>query len=273
METPLRIDVDKVIEKKSPKAAKMVPCFVKNYLKRVIHQDEINQMLQLYGHLRGAECLRAVFSHLEITYSSSGLDTLDKNGRYLFASNHPFGGMDGMMLLDELHRYFGDGKAIANDLLMNVVPLESLFIPINKHGSQSRATASQMDQVLNSDIPVATFPAGLCSRCIDGRIVDLDWKPNFVKKALETRRDIVPVYFEGRLSNFFYRLSKIRKALGVKFNIEMLYLADELFAQRGGNFTIRFGTPIPHQQIASMGTPREVTAKVREMVYQMAENC
>lgn len=98
-------------------------------------------------------------------------------------------------------------------------------------------------------------PAGLCSRRIKGSVCDLPWKPSFVKNAIESRRDIVPVYFEGKLSNFFYNLSSIRTALGIKANIEMLYLADEMFSQRGRHFDIYFGEPVPWQRLTTGEPP------------------
>ena len=87
-----------------------------------------------------------------------------------------------------------------------------------------------------------------------------------MKKAAAYGRDVVPVYFNGRLSDFFYRLSNLRTALGIKANIEMLYLPDEMFRQKGRHFDIRFGEPVRWQSLRD--APAKVWAgRIRDMVY------
>ena len=177
--------------------------------------------------------------------------------------------MDGMMLCDELDNYFGSSRIIVNDILMNLKPLAPLFIPVNKHGRQNSDYAQRFRATLAGNEQIATFPAGLCSRRIKGSVCDLPWKPSFVKNAIESRRDIVPVYFEGKLSNFFYNLSSIRTALGIKANIEMLYLADEMFSQRGRHFDIYFGEPVPWQRLATGEPPVRLAQQIREQAYAL----
>ena len=177
--------------------------------------------------------------------------------------------MDGMMLCDELERHFGSVKIIVNDLLMHLTPLNPLFIPVNKHGRQKAQYAELFRQNLQSGVQVATFPAGLCSRRHRGVVRDCPWRPSFVKNAIESRRDVVPVYFEGELSSFFYNLSNFRTAVGIRANLEMLYLPDEMFRQRGKDFRIRFGKPVPWQRLDD-GKPAKVWAeRLREYVYKL----
>lgn len=265
----MKVDIEKVIAGKNPRLARMLPGPVLAYIKRIIHQDEVNYVLENYSHLPAVEFVRATLRYMDISYTSVGIDRLDQDKRYIFASNHPFGGMDGMMLCDELDRYFGSGKIIINDLLMHLKPLTPLFIPINKHGRQSSEYMQQMKDALLSDIQIATFPAGLCSRRRKKVICDLEWKPSFVKNAIFSQRDIVPVFFEGRLSNFFYRLHSLRTALGIKANIEMLYLVDEMFAQRGRHFNIFYGEPVPWQKLDN-GEPAKVWAqRIKETAYAL----
>ena len=151
---------------------------------------------------------------MQISYTVEGLDRLDPAGRYLFASNHPFGGMDGMMLADELIGRFGDVRVVVNDLLMNIEPLSPLWVPVNKHGAQSAAYARRFDEAIFGELPVLTFPAGLCSRRHGGVVADPEWKTSFVKRAYASQRRIVPIFVEGELSDFFYRLSDLRTRLG-----------------------------------------------------------
>lgn len=262
-----KIDLDAVLKSKAPKASRWVPNFVVGYLKRLIHQEEINRVLARSWELSPREFIHEAFKELGIEYRIQGLEQLDRNGRYLFASNHPFGGMDGMMLADGLIGHFGDARVIVNDLLMHIEPLRPLWVPVNKHGSQSVAYARRFEEVMNSSLPVLTFPAGLCSRSIDGKVTDLKWRDNFVKKAHQTSRQIVPVFVEGELSKFFYRLANVRSKLGIKFNIEMLFLVDEMFKQKGKSFRIKFGEPISLEELSARGDSRAQTEYVRARAY------
>lgn len=265
----LQVDLDKVIADKNPRLARLLPRFLKSYLKRIIHQDEINHVLRSFSHQTPVEFIRSTLSYMEISYRAVGLEQLPMQGRYLFVSNHPFGGMDGMMLCDELDKRFGSGRIIVNDILMNLKPLAPLFIPINKHGRQNSEYLRFFRDALASDDQIATFPAGLCSRRIEGKICDTKWKHSFVKNAIESQRDIVPVFFEGRLSNFFYNLSSFRKKIGIKANIEMIYLPDEMFSQKGRHFDIHFGKPIPWQELAASTSVSRTAQQIREMVYAL----
>ena len=245
-EKTLTVDLEKVIRDKNPALARLLPRFVVAYLKRTIHQDEINRILQAYSHLEPIPFIRAALADMGIRYRAVGLEKLPREGRYLFASNHPFGGMDGMMLCDELERHFGSVKIIVNDLLMHLTPLNPLFIPVNKHGRQKAQYAELFRQNLQSGVQVATFPAGLCSRRHRGVVRDCPWRPSFVKNAIESRT-----------------------AVGIRANLEMLYLPDEMFRQRGKDFRIRFGKPVPWQRLDD-GKPAKVWAeRLREYVYKL----
>ena len=261
------IDVSSVLAAKAPRLARWIPRPLIGWLRRTIHEREINHILAEYWSLPPQEFIRACFREWGITYSIEGLDRLDGGKRYLFVANHPFGGMDGMMLADKLIDRFGDARVVVNDLLMHIEPLRPLWIPVNKHGSQNAAYARKMEEEFFGERQVLTFPAGLCSRKIDGRVTDTEWKTNFLKKAYASQREIVPVFVEGRLSNFFYRVDRIRKALGIKFNIEMLWLPDEMFSQKGRHFRIVVGDPIPVAELQQAGSLREQVEYVRKKAY------
>lgn len=264
------IDIEKVLESKAPGLARKLPRFVIKYLKRIVHEDDLNHIIPTYFHLPPYEFIKGALGYMGVSYHATGLEKIDPNGRYLFASNHPFGGMDGMMLAELISTHLGDVRFISNDILMVVEPLRPIMIPVNKHGRQSREGADAFNAAFNSDIPMLTFPAGLCSRRIKGKITDLEWKTNFVKKAIASERDIIPVHCEGKLSNFFYNLSNIRKRLGVKANLEMLYLVDEMFKQKGKDFNITFGAPISYKLLKDMPL-REAVEYVRKESYALAK--
>ena len=264
-----RVDVDKVIRDKSPRLAKWLPGFAVSYLKKVVHQDEVNYILGNFSHLEPIEFVRATLEYMGVSYTSYGLDDIPADGRYLFVSNHPFGGLDGLMLLDELTKRFGRTRIIVNDILMNLKPLAPLFIPINKHGRQNAGYAREFKAALTEEGQVATFPAGLCSRKRGGEVCDLTWKSSFVKNAIESERDVVPVFFGGELSPFFYRLANFRTGVGLKANIEMLYLVDEMFRQRGRHSDIIFGKPIKWKELAESLSPKLWMHEIRKQVYDL----
>ena len=265
----LTVDVDRVLRDKNPRLHRWLPRFVISYLKRIVHEDEVNYVLTNFSHLEPVEFIRATLNYMDISYSAVGVERIDPNGRYIFASNHPFGGLDGMMLAEELTRHFGPTRLIVNDILMNLKPLAPLFIPVNKHGRQSGEYARRFREAFDSDVQIATFPAGLCSRRIDGVVQDVRWKDNFVKMAVESRRDVVPTFFEGRLSRFFYNLHSVRTFLGIKANIEMLFLADEMFAQKGRHCSIVFGEPVRWQDIAAGGGNAHWCKTIRTNAYNL----
>ena len=261
------IDIGAVLQTKAPRLSQRIPAFAVQWLRRTIHEAEINHILRTYWDLPPQEFIRACFRDWRVTYSAEGLEGLDPKGRYLFVANHPFGGMDGMMLADKLIDRFGDARVVVNDLLMHVEPLRPLWVPVNKHGAQNAAYARRMEEAYFGDLPLLTFPAGLCSRRIGGRVTDTEWKNNFLKKAYASQRQIVPLFVEGRLSNFFYRMTALRKMLGVKFNIELLWLPDEMFSQKGRHFRIVAGEPIPMAELQEQGSLHEQTEYIRKKTY------
>ena len=275
METPphtFSIDIDQVIASKSRKLAKYTPKFLTAYLKRTIHQDEINRLLAANRDSTGAEFAVNILRDLNVSCRVKFIDkeALDTGGRYIFASNHPLGGLDGLILISELGKTFGGIKFVVNDLLMNIKPLEPLFVPVNKHGKMNREYLRLINAAYASSDQILYFPAGLCSRLIKGTITDLPWQPSFVKQALRYERSIVPVYFSGRNSDFFYRLAKFRKFLGIKFNLEMLYLPDEMFRQKNTTFDVVIGKPVPVGDLKGKN-PAEWCGIIREKAYSLKQ--
>lgn len=265
----INIDIAKVLKQKAPNTK--VPKFIVNYLRKIVHEKEFNIFFKNNPTLRNLDFIEAGLKYLEVTISIEGRENLpSKGGRYIFASNHPLGGLDGIATGYLIGKeYDGKVRFFSNDLMMSLEPLNEMFVPVNKTGSQGKGHAAKMQELYESDNHLITYPAGMCSRKIDGKIIDLEWKKNFISKAVEYQRDIVPIYFEGRNSNFFYNLANVRKFLGIKFNIEMMYLADEMFKQKGKHFTIRIGKPIPWQTFDKSSSLSNWADWVKEIVYQM----
>lgn len=265
------IDVGAVLHEKAPRLARWIPRPVVGWLRRTIHEREINRIMATCWDLAPQPFIQACFRMWNISYTVTGLDRLPPDGRYLFVANHPFGGMDGMMLADRLIDRFGDVRVVVNDILMHIEPLRPLWLPVNKHGVQNQHYARLIDEAFHGDKPILTFPAGLCSRRIGGQVTDLRWRPNFLKKAFAADRQIVPVFVEGELSDFFYRVDRIRRMLGIRFALEMLWLPDEMFRQAGRSFRIVVGEPVSREELARFGSPAEQLDFVRGKCYSLGE--
>lgn len=265
------VDLDKIIQEKAGKKAKYIPGFVKSWLKRTIHQDEVNSFLTRSRDKVGVPFLDECVKYLEMTLHVEGLENLPHDGRlFTFVSNHPLGGQDGVALGSIIGNAFdGKVKYLVNDLLMNLHGLAPLCIPINKTGSQSKQFPKMVEAGFKSDNHILMFPAGLCSRKQNGVIRDLEWKKTFIVKSVETQRDVVPIHFSGQNSEKFYRLANMCKKLGVKFNIAMLYLVDEMYKNVGKEFTVTFGKPIPWQTFDKSKTPAQWAQYVQDIVYKL----
>ncbi len=265
-----QLDLRKIIGAKSQKLAKYIPGFVYRWLNGLLHIEELNEIIDAGWEYEPQEFLRAFFSRQNITYSAQGLDSIDPSGRYMFASNHPFGGMDGMMVADLLIAHFGDARVVVNDILMNLKPLAPLWIPVNTLGKQNATYAKRFEEELAGNHPIMTFPAGLCSRYIDGKVQDPKWKNTFIRRAHSSGRSVVPLHVDGTLHKGFYRLYRIRKSLGIKANLEMLLLVDGMFRQKGRDIKIRVGKPIPLEELSAVGDPNAQCEYVRQKVYEMS---
>jgi putative hemolysin len=263
------IDVKNVLHSKNPALARIIPGFVINYLKRIVHQDEINEFLKKWGHLKDSELIAAFLEHFEIKFKVTGTENIPKSGRFIFVSNHPLGGLDGIVFISELSKHFSDIKFPVNDILTNIKNLSGIFLPINKHGAQAKDAARMVEQAYSSDCQILYFPAGLCSRKKRGVIRDLEWHKSFITKSIQHKRDIVPAFFSGRNSNFFYNLANIRKLFGLKSNIEMLYLADEMFKQKDKEIRLVFGKPIPWETFDKKKTAPEWAEWTKSRSYAL----
>lgn len=264
------IDIDKILQEKAPGKSKYIPKFLVSYLKRIIHQDELNDCLRKAGDKMGVDFLEHCLDYLDTKIEVIGRENLPTEGLYTFVSNHPLGGQDGIALGYILGKHYnGNIKYLVNDLLMNLHGLAPLCIPINKTGKQAKDFPKLVQAGFASDNQLIMFPAGLCSRRQNGIIRDLEWKKTFVVKSVEYQRNIVPIHFDGRNSDFFYHLANICKFLGIKFNIAMLYLVDEMFKNCHKTFTITIGKPIPWQTFDKSKTPTEWAQYVKDIVYKL----
>jgi len=265
------IDVERVLAEKNPRLLKMIPWFILSYLRRIIHQDELNEALERYKDKSGLDFIDVILEEFGAKIIVEGIENVPATGRFLVAANHPLGGIDGMALMKVVGKVRRDILFPVNDLLLYLPNLKPLFIPVNKHGSNSE-NIRLFNEAFESDSAILYFPAGLCSRKQKGKVLDLEWKKTFISKAKTYKRDILPTYIEGRNSDFFYNLANLRSGLGLKTNIEMLYLVDEMFKQKDKKILIRFGKPVSWATFDKSKKDNEWANAIREQVYALKEN-
>lgn len=240
MTTPKFIDVDKVLKEKAPGLKKWMPRFVLNWLKRKLHEEEINAVMHELKDVYGVEFNNRGLDKLGAKIVSTNPHHIPKEGGIILAANHPLGGLDGMAFVKTIAEVRPDIHFVVNDVLKNLKNYGDVFIGINKIKSTSATSLRTIESVLMTEEAIGFFPAGLVSRKQNGVIMDLDWKKSFVTQAIDHKRMIVPVFIEGQNSKFFYNFARFRKRIGIKANIEMLFLPDEMFKQRNQTIKVHF---------------------------------
>lgn len=267
----IQIDIDAVLRERAPRYHRLIPRFLIRKLERVVCQEQLNEMLRVNRGKTGSQFCRGVIDHLNINVDFKGEDNLPADSRVVIVSNHPLGGLDGMIYIDYIARRYGmEPRFVVNDLLMAIAPLRDVFLPVNKHGRQSRQSLQTLDEAMAGDRPVIIFPAGLVSRrSVDGGIADLRWQKMFVNKCKEYQRSIVPAFFNGQNSSFFYNFAKFRTKLGLKFNIEMVYLPAEVFKSRDARYSVTFGAPVGWETLAAGNRAQATADEIRRLTYAM----
>ena len=261
------IDIERLISEKNPKALKWTPQFLLNYLKRKLHQEEINQVLKENKDLYDYDFCNNIIDRFNIKVVNEGTEHIPSEEGAIFVVNHPLGGMDALSIIHSIGEFRTDVKFIVNDILLNLKNLKGIFVGINKHGANSKKSISQLDELFASDHAIFIFPAGLVSRKNKKKIIDLEWKKTFVSRAKKYNKPVVPVHLDGELTKFFYNLANFRSKIGIKMNIEMLYLADELFKQKNRTIRITYGRPISPSLFDESKKDIEWAQWVKEQVY------
>ena len=264
------VDIEKIIAAKNPRLLKWLPGFIIKYIKRILHQNELNASLLRMKDMKGIDFAKGALEELGVTVTFKGLENIPENGGVIIASNHPLGGLDGIALIYAVHHKRKDIKFLVNDILMHLEGIKDFWVPVNKHGSNGRQ--ENIDKTFASDGATLVFPAGLVSRKQNNTIEDLAWKKSFINNAVKHKRNIVPVYIHGYNSSFFYNLAFWRKKFRINANIEMFYLVDEMYKQRGKTIAIEFGKPISYQVFDKTHSLQTWANLVKHHVYHMGRN-
>ena len=273
-----KIDIDEIFKSKNPSLYKILPSFIFSYLKRIIHQDEINDFLKRHENKYDFEFVNAIIDDFGIDEKIVGLENIPTSGGAVIAANHPLGALDFITMMNAIGSSRKDVKALVNDILLNLHNLKNLFAGVNKVGKTSAESLLEVESVFASENLSITFPAGLVSRkqfpnSFFGKSVieDLEWKKAFITRAKKHKRNIIPVYIDGKNSDFFYNLALWRKRFGIKANIEMLYLVNEVYKQRGQTITVIFGKEISFETFDKRFTDMQWAQKIKEHVYRMGK--
>lgn len=263
------IDIEALIKSKNPRLLKWLPRFVIAFLKRKLHQEEINDFLINYGNLQDHAFCEALINYFQIDIELEGLENIPETGGAILALNHPLGGMDGIALIHALRNKRPDVALIVNDLLLNIKQLSNLFVGVNKFGRNHGSVRQNIKGAFEKEQVVIIFPAGMVTRIHYGQIIEAEWKKTFVSYARQLERPIVPIYIDGRLSKAFYRLNRWRKRIGIKANIEMFLLADEMFKQKKGKISFVIGAALTPQQLPAELNDYEAANWVKNHVYSL----
>ena len=266
------IDVAKSVNESNSKLLTRLPSFIVRLISKIVKEKEINEILNKYSDDIGGDFLNNIFKEFNITLEIEGLENLPDNEKCFFASNHPFGIIDGLILTSIVNNKYGHLKAIANDAFGFIPQLEPFIISVNVYGQSSKDHITALEKTYESNMPITHFPAGAVSRITAGKVKDDVWQKSFVKKAIQHKRDIVPFYIHGKNSNLFYSIYRIRQWFGIDQNIELMLLPSEMFKKRNKTIRVSIGKSILHSSLDKTATNMEWAQKIRNQVYQLGEN-
>lgn len=269
--TPLQINIRDVIASKNAKILKWIPNFFINWFERFVHQDEVNAVLRKHHNEFGIQFATSIVKELGAKVNLVNIENVPTTGKCVLVANHPMAGLDSLCLYSSVGQVRSDIMLIANDVLSNIPAFNDFFIPVNKLGKSPKESMIRIDNAYAAGGMMMIFPAGLCSRKIKGEIIDLEWQKSFLMKAIQYDLQIIPVHINGANSNRFYRIANWRKFLGIKFNIEMMTLADELFKQKDNELTITIGKPLSPSMFNKKNA-MEDAQKIKAHVYELSRN-
>lgn len=261
------VDIKKVLKTKAPKLYKYLPGFVINYIIRKLHQDDINYGINHLEDKFGHDFNKAGLDYVGAKMKWDGLENIPTTGKVIIAANHPLGGLDGMALIHAVSHVRKDTVFFVNDILKNLKNYGDLFVGVNKVGNTANSALKVVVDEYSTEKAILVFPAGLVSRMQKGKVRDLEWKKSFVSKSIQYGSPIIPTFIHGQNSDFFYKFAMWRKRLGIKANIEMFFLPDEMFSQTNKDIHIQFGPPIQSDVFDDSKTPKQWAQVIKEYIY------
>lgn len=266
------IDIEKEFKGSSSVLLRSLPSFVIRLIEKLIRQDEMNATIYRSRDKTGIPFIQEVLKNWNVSIDVYGRERIPSGGRFVFAANHPVGGIDALSFFSVVGDLFPDTISPSNELLNAIPNLRPLLLGLNVFGKNSKDTAGELNKLFESDKQILIFPAGEVSRRKHGIISDIPWQKSFITKSVQYKRDIVPVFISGRNSNLFYNVARIRKILGIKMYIETILLPREMMNQHNSTVTIVFGEPISYQTFTRELTHSEWARFVKEKVYILSDS-
>jgi putative hemolysin len=241
-------------------------------LMKVLRISNLNEIYDRNKHLTDVEFLNAILDEFQIKFEIPEEDfkRLPKEGAYITISNHPLGGIDGILLLKLMLEREPNFKIIANFLLHRIEPMKPYIMPVNPFETHKDAKSSTVGlketfRHLSDGKPLGMFPAGEVSTYRDGKlVVDRDWEEGALKVIRKAQVPVVPIYFHAKNSQLFYKLSKLSDTL------RTAKLPSELFSQKDRVIKVRIGKPISVAEQNEHGTLEEYSKFLRKKTYMLS---
>jgi putative hemolysin len=266
------VDLERAIMNSDSVFFKSLPGFVIRVIEKIVMQDEINATIFRSRHLEGIPFLNDILDGWKVEVKVKGIENVPPEGRFILVANHPVGAMDALSFFSAAGRVYTDIISPSNQILNNIPNLRKILLGLNVFGMQKKETAAALHQLFESETQVLLFPAGEVSRRKKGIIIDPVWQKTFITKAIQYKRDIIPVHISGRNSGLFYFIANLRTSLGIKMYLETGLLPREMMKQRGKPVTVTFGKPIPYQTFTDEMTHAGWSQKVKDVVYSLSGN-
>lgn len=268
----LQVNIDELLRTKAPKAYRFIPRFLINYVRRTVHEDDLNKFLDEHQDTRGIAFADAALASMGAHVTIEGIENIPEEGGYIFAANHPLGGLDGLAIISSIGKVRPDIKYFVNELLLAIKNLDDILVPVNINGNSTRSMLELVDKIYSGSYAIPIFPAGLVSRRQpDKSIKDLPWKKSFITKAKYYKKDVIPIWVDGKNSNFFYNFARWRKKLGIRVNIEMFFLPDEMYGQKDKHIVVHFGKPVSFTTFMESNNDAKMALMFQDKLYQMKE--
>ncbi len=266
IEKPKQIDFKKIIRNQKNNSIRKLPNFAIAIIKKILKEKQLNQFIAVTGHKYNYEFIESTIEYFNVKQKIYGFEKLDPNKSYIFVSNHPIGGWDFAVIISALRKKYSDIKVIANKVLMSLDNIKDMLIPVGVFDKTTQAEKDYIQAKLsNPKTQIITFPAGLVSRIKKGKVTDTPWHRSFVRHAVETKREIVPIFVDAVNSRFFYNIARLRKFLRIKTNIELFFIIGEQFKKNNKTIPIYIGDPIPYQKITEDKSHLEWAREIQEI--------
>lgn len=239
------INIESAVVEKFPNFAQQ-PAVIRKptltLLKKLIHENEINQFLEKHARLKDFAFIDGVFEYFDFSYSIKASDrkNIPATGRVVIFANHPIGSLDGLAILRLVGEVRKDVRILANDMLSQFDAIKNLIIPLdNMTGGSARKAYKKVTEALENEEAIIVFPAGEVSRAHPKGVRDSRWLPGFINFARRSRAPLLPIRIHAKNSMLFYGASMMYKPLGTAL------LAREMFNKRSRSLHFSAGQLIP----------------------------